>query len=263
MAPKRNVKGFRMPRRISNSEFANSEKLVEDHVAKRLRLRRGLLGLSQQELGEKLGITFQQIQKYEKGANRISVGKLFRVAEALDVPLSFFFDGLDEGSLQKPRDERAFLGPQEIALLQALRSAPDHIAAQVADLLRAIRQEKAGTPVTETDGNPPSRSEPVPGKVAAAELSVAIAAELPKRRGRPLKSASAPDVSASVAPVVADAPKRLGRPPESDTAAETPKRRGRPPKSASMVAPPTTKPSTATPRPRRARGAVWDPSDIR
>ena len=65
-----------------------------DHaVGKKIRSQRILLGLSQTELGDKLGITFQQIQKYERGANRISVGRLKRIADIFDVPIYFFFDG--------------------------------------------------------------------------------------------------------------------------------------------------------------------------
>ena len=67
---------------------------IDAHVGKRLRLRRILKGWSQQQLGDAVGLTFQQIQKYENGASRISCGRLFDFARALDVPTSFFFDDL-------------------------------------------------------------------------------------------------------------------------------------------------------------------------
>jgi transcriptional regulator with XRE-family HTH domain len=67
---------------------------IDRHVGDRIRMRRIMVGTSQDELGKKLGITFQQIQKYEKGANRISAGRLYRAAQILDVPVSFFFEGL-------------------------------------------------------------------------------------------------------------------------------------------------------------------------
>lgn len=67
---------------------------VDLHVGNRLRLRRTMLGLSQEKLGNALGLTFQQIQKYERGANRISASKLHEVAKILDVPISFFFEHL-------------------------------------------------------------------------------------------------------------------------------------------------------------------------
>ena len=70
---------------------------IDVHVGTRVRLRRTLLGMSQEKLGEALGLTFQQVQKYERGANRIGSGRLFHLAKVLDVPVSFFFDDLPEG----------------------------------------------------------------------------------------------------------------------------------------------------------------------
>jgi transcriptional regulator with XRE-family HTH domain len=69
---------------------------VDVHVGQRLRLRRKLAGLSQTELGEKIGVTFQQLQKYESGANRISASRLFDLSRVLDVPVSYFFDEMTE-----------------------------------------------------------------------------------------------------------------------------------------------------------------------
>lgn len=68
---------------------------VDRHVGRRLRLRRALLGLSQERLGALLGVTFQQIQKYERGANRIGAGRLWRLASILDVPVGWFFEELE------------------------------------------------------------------------------------------------------------------------------------------------------------------------
>jgi transcriptional regulator with XRE-family HTH domain len=65
---------------------------VDIHVGSRLRLRRTLLGLSQEKLGASVGFTFQQIQKYERGANRIGASRLYAFSQVLDVPVSFFFD---------------------------------------------------------------------------------------------------------------------------------------------------------------------------
>ena len=70
---------------------------IDIHVGARLRMRRLLVGLSQEKLGAALGITFQQIQKYEKGANRISASRLQELARILQVPPSFFFDGAPPG----------------------------------------------------------------------------------------------------------------------------------------------------------------------
>jgi transcriptional regulator with XRE-family HTH domain len=66
---------------------------IDTHVGSRVRLRRMMLGMSQEKLGENLGITFQQIQKYEKGTNRIGASRLQHIARVLTVPVSFFFDG--------------------------------------------------------------------------------------------------------------------------------------------------------------------------
>lgn len=65
-------------------------------VGQRIRLRRRLKGLSQTELAQTCGVTFQQIQKYERGANRVSASKLYEIAQALDAPLDFFFEGLPD-----------------------------------------------------------------------------------------------------------------------------------------------------------------------
>ncbi len=69
------------------------------HVGSRIRLRRNMLGMSQEKLGENLGITFQQIQKYEKGTNRVGASRLQAIANIMGVPVAFFFDGLpgDDG----------------------------------------------------------------------------------------------------------------------------------------------------------------------
>ena len=69
---------------------------VDLYVGARLRIRRKVLGLSQTQLAEALGITFQQIQKYERGANRISASKLYEAARLLQSPVSYFFEGLDD-----------------------------------------------------------------------------------------------------------------------------------------------------------------------
>ncbi|MDN5929006.1 MAG: helix-turn-helix domain-containing protein [Hyphomicrobiales bacterium] len=65
---------------------------IDIHVGSRVRLRRNMLGMSQEKLGEKLGITFQQVQKYEKGTNRVGASRLQAIASTLDAPVSFFFE---------------------------------------------------------------------------------------------------------------------------------------------------------------------------
>lgn len=67
---------------------------VDKHVGERVRLRRIMLKMSQTELGNKIGVTFQQLQKYEKGVNRIGASRLYQMAQILNVPPGFFFEGL-------------------------------------------------------------------------------------------------------------------------------------------------------------------------
>src|SRR5258707_241948 len=68
---------------------------IDVRVGSRVRLRRNMLGLSQEKLGEAIGLTFQQVQKYERGANRIGASRLYELSQVLDVPVPFFFDDTD------------------------------------------------------------------------------------------------------------------------------------------------------------------------
>lgn len=72
---------------------------VDTHVGSRLRQRRALLGMSQTDLGKAVGLTFQQVQKYERGFNRISSSRLFEFSKVLDVPVAHFFEGMDGAAL--------------------------------------------------------------------------------------------------------------------------------------------------------------------
>ena len=73
------------------SETVRSPQNLDVHVGKRIRMRRSLLGVSQEKLAEAVGITFQQIQKYERGVNRVSASRLFHIGEVLDAPVSYFY----------------------------------------------------------------------------------------------------------------------------------------------------------------------------
>ena len=73
---------------------------VDVHVGKRVRLRRTLLGISQEQLGASLNITFQQVQKYERGANRISASRLWDISQILDVQISYFFDEMTNDTMR-------------------------------------------------------------------------------------------------------------------------------------------------------------------
>lgn len=75
------------------SEERKVPNAIDVEVGTRIKLKRKLIGMSQQSLAGKLGVTFQQVQKYEKGANRVGASRLSQIATALDVPMSYFFDG--------------------------------------------------------------------------------------------------------------------------------------------------------------------------
>ena len=86
--------------RMASKGFPNP---IDVHVGSRIRLRRALLGISQEKLAEAVGLTFQQVQKYEKGANRVSASRLVDTANALNVPVSYFFEEMSAGvSAQTP-----------------------------------------------------------------------------------------------------------------------------------------------------------------
>ncbi len=96
---------------------------IDVHVGRRLRLRRSLMGLSQEKLAELVGVTFQQIQKYERGTNRIGSSRLYRLAQVLQVPVSYFFEGLEAPTAGTPglaespasfEHESAPLGPRPL-----------------------------------------------------------------------------------------------------------------------------------------------------
>lgn len=102
---------------------------VDVHVGGRIRLRRTLLGLSQEKLGNAVGLTFQQIQKYERGANRVGASRLYQFSNVLDVPVSFFYDdmasdvkssqpGLSEGE-REPFDQEHFGRRETLELVRA------------------------------------------------------------------------------------------------------------------------------------------------
>lgn len=134
---------------------------VDVHVGSRLRMRRTLLGLSQQKLGEKLNLTFQQIQKYERGANRIGASRLFELSRILDVKPSYFFEDMPEGGatatagLAEPADEfrHDFLGKREtLELVRAYYKIDNlEVRKRVFDLVKALASED-----DEADGAKPA-----------------------------------------------------------------------------------------------------------
>ncbi|NIZ10469.1 helix-turn-helix domain-containing protein [Pseudooceanicola sp. HF7] len=114
---------------------------VDVHVGKRVRHRRWLVGMTQQQLAERVGIKFQQIQKYETGANRISASRLWDIADALDVQVSFFFEGLEaegaaSGGGNVPAD---VMGDKEaLDLIRSYYAIPENQRRRLFELARVL-----------------------------------------------------------------------------------------------------------------------------
>ena len=131
---------------------------VDTHVGSRVRLRRMLLGMSQERLGDSMGLTFQQVQKYEKGVNRIGASRLFQISKILDVPVQFFFeeaphiagDGSAARGMAEPASEAfilEFLNSREgLELNRSFVKIGDaKVRKSVVDLVRALGAS-SGTP---------------------------------------------------------------------------------------------------------------------
>jgi transcriptional regulator with XRE-family HTH domain len=118
---------------------------IDLHLGKRLRRRRRLLGMTQQQLAMQVGIRFQQIQKYECGANRISASRLWQLAEALETPVSYFYDGLSEALEQQntPRAERSdmFSRKETMDLIQAYYQLEERPRRRLLDLAKSLHTE--------------------------------------------------------------------------------------------------------------------------
>jgi len=119
---------------------------VDVHVGKRIRHRRWMVGMTQQQLAEAVGIKFQQIQKYETGMNRVSASRLWDIGETMDVPVSFFFEGYEEGEIEHARAE---LAPQQkngdlladkeaLELVRSYYSIPENQRRKLFDLARVL-----------------------------------------------------------------------------------------------------------------------------
>ena len=142
--PKRSDKGIHMTKKAPNP--------IDRHVGSRVRMRRMLIGMSQEKLGEALGLTFQQVQKYEKGTNRIGASRLHRIASVLGVPIEFFYEGAPHGSAAATGFAEAssstyvsdFLSTNEgVQLVKAFLAIKDaKIRRKVVELLAVLASEE-------------------------------------------------------------------------------------------------------------------------
>jgi transcriptional regulator with XRE-family HTH domain len=115
---------------------------VDVHVGKRIRHRRWMVGMTQQQLAQKVGIKFQQIQKYETGMNRVSASRLWDISEAMSVPVAYFFDGVDrkddgsDGVAGLPED---ILSDREaLELIRSYYAIPENQRKQLFELARVL-----------------------------------------------------------------------------------------------------------------------------
>ena len=117
---------------------------VDVHVGKRVRHRRWMVGMTQQQLGDAVGIKFQQIQKYETGMNRVSASRLWDIAHAMDVPINFFFEGLEgEGveaaSVENPLGD-LLADKEALELVRSYYSIPENQRRRLFDLARVLSE---------------------------------------------------------------------------------------------------------------------------
>ncbi len=131
-------KPSRVRRRAKKQTSRKGPNPIDIHVGARVRLRRNLLGISQTDLGKALGVAFQQIQKYERGTNRIVGSRLFNLSRALDVPVSFFFENLPSAAAGGGRRRARGFGEGRAAALE-----PDLLSRrETMELIRAYYRVK-------------------------------------------------------------------------------------------------------------------------
>jgi len=132
------------PRRGRRATTIDGPDPVDLHVGARVRLRRLLLGLSQSQLGDAIGMTFQQVQKYEKGANRISASMLHRISHVLHIPISFFFDAMpDTIQIMAVSDvEDVLIRPESADVLLHYYQIPESLRLSLLQLLKAMARRR-------------------------------------------------------------------------------------------------------------------------
>lgn len=112
--------------------------VVDVHVGQKIRHRRWTVGMTQQQLADAVGIKFQQIQKYETGMNRVSASRLWDIAQAVDVPISFFFDGLDDSQVHDAVEGDILADKEALQLVRAYYAMPEAQRRQIFELARVL-----------------------------------------------------------------------------------------------------------------------------
>ena len=114
---------------------------VDIHVGLRLRLRRNMLGMSQDDLGKQVGITFQQIQKYERGIDRVSASRLWEFAQILNVPEDYFFEGLEGNKTSGDSDCQLLNSKESQKLIKAYYDIPEpEVRHKIRNLIRCLAE---------------------------------------------------------------------------------------------------------------------------
>lgn len=111
---------------------------VDAHVGKRIRHRRWMVGMTQQQLADRVGIKFQQIQKYETGMNRVSASRLWDIADTLGVQISFFFEGLSEGDTPSTGHADLMADKEALELVRSYYAIPEAQRRRLFDLARVL-----------------------------------------------------------------------------------------------------------------------------
>ena len=115
---------------------------VDIHVGKRVRQRRWMIGMTQQQLADKVGIKFQQIQKYETGMNRVSASRLWDIAEAMDVAVAFFFEGIESAEAEMGDAVGDVLVDKEaLELVRTYYAIPENQRRQLFELARVLSEK--------------------------------------------------------------------------------------------------------------------------
>jgi transcriptional regulator with XRE-family HTH domain len=141
-----------MTRSVKSADTLNEASPIDRHVGARIRMRRKILGVSQEKLADSLGLTFQQVQKYEKGANRVSASKLYEIAAALQTQVAYFFEGLADPSTEvdaKAKGTEQFvhdflMTPEGLELAGIFpRITRPAVRRRILDLVRSMADEEA------------------------------------------------------------------------------------------------------------------------